>query len=358
MRRTVLVVDDMEINRMILNEMLADEFEVHEACNGVEAMDALDALETLPDIILLDIIMPEMDGYETIGRIKENPRTKEIPVLFITALDAETNETKALEAGAMDFISKPFNHETVLARVRNHVQLSSYRHKLEVLVLEKTRELDNMHKRMMETLATIIEHRDLESGLHIRRTKELTKVLIDNMLKDEKFHDELVSLNYEAIISATTLHDIGKIGIPDNILLKPGKLTDEEYGVMKMHADIGSKIIATISDDIQDDTMYLKHCYDICRCHHERWDGRGYGLGLKGTEIPLSARIMSVVDVYDALTSKRCYKDIMPFEKAINIIVEGKGTQFDADVVDSFLNVTKEFEELTIQLRDDAAEEE
>lgn len=352
MKNTILIVDDMEINRIMLREMLSGDYTVVEACNGVEATQKLKSLDPLPTVILLDIVMPEMDGYQTLEIIKSNDKTKDIPVLFITAEDSKTNETKALTHGAMDYISKPFDYETVQARVRNHVHLSNYRLNLELLVYQKTKELDSMHMRILETMATIVEFRDFTSGLHIRRTRELMQVLTEHMLKNERYADELKRLNYEAIINASTLHDIGKVGIADEILLKPGRLTEEEFEEMKKHSEIGGYIIECISDEVVDNTMYLKHCRDMCLSHHERWDGKGYCRQLKGEEISLSARMMAIVDVYDALTSKRCYKEPFTFEKAIEIIRAGRGTQFEPNLVDIFLEVSPRFEKLTKELSD------
>jgi len=352
-KNTILIVDDMEINRMILQEILCDDYEILQAASGTEALRILfDTSNPLPEVILLDIMMPEMDGYETIDHIKKNKRTKEITVLFITAADTETNEAKALQAGAMDYIKKPFIHEVVKARVDNHVMLSNYRRNLESMVEEKTRELSLMHQRTLDTLASIIEYRDLESGLHVQRTTELTKVLVENMLDKPIFREELINQNYRSIVKAVALHDIGKVGIPDEILLKPGRLTPEEFDIIKKHSRIGGNIINAISKDMNDDTKYLQHCRDICLYHHEKWDGSGYPLNLKGEEIPLSARIIAVVDVYDALTSKRCYKDACPYSEAVEIIEKGKGTHFQPEVVDCFLEVSKKFRELTLLLQD------
>ena len=225
-------------------------------------------------------------------------------------------------------------------------------HNLEEKVEEKTQEVNMLHTKMLDTLATIIEYRSLESGLHIQRTMELTKILVGAMLKTQKFYNQLIELNFNSIVRAVPLHDVGKIGIPDNILLKPGKLTTEEFEVMKTHTSMGGDIIEKVSEDMNDEKQYLKHGRDIALHHHERWDGNGYGIGLKGEEIPLSARIVSVVDVYDALVNKRCYKESYSYDETIKIIKDGRGTQFDPDIVDVFLEVTDEFEKITNKLGD------
>ena len=225
-------------------------------------------------------------------------------------------------------------------------------HNLEEKVEAKTQEVNLMHTKMLDTLATIIEYRSLESGQHIQRTMELTKILVGAMLEKPKFRSQLIELNHASIVRAVPLHDVGKVGIPDNILLKPGKLTEDEFAVMKTHAAIGGDIIVKVSEDMKDEKQYLKHGRDIALYHHERWDGKGYGAGLKGEEIPLSARIVSVVDVYDALVNKRCYKESYSYDGTIKIIMDGRGTQFDPDIVDVFLEVTAEFERITNELGD------
>ncbi len=353
---SVLIVDDIDINRIILREILQDDYEVMEADNGVTALDILFNAPRLPDAVLLDIMMPGMDGFEVLETMKAYARTEKIPVLFITAADANTNESRGLKEGASDYISKPFNPDVVKARVDNHIQLKRYRDELESMLEQKIAELIAVHENTLETLATIIEYRSLESGTHIRRSSELTKVLINAMLKDERFRAQLVKLKYNSIINAVKLHDIGKVGIPDKILLKPGALTNEEFDTMKQHSSIGAKIIDTIAADSADDVMYLQHCKDICLSHHERWDGKGYPKGLRQLEIPLSARIVAIVDVYDALVNKRCYKPPFTYAQATKIIEEGAGTHFDPDIVKVFLTVANKFEEVEREYSDEEEE--
>jgi putative two-component system response regulator len=341
----VLIVDDIDINRMILSEILSADYDVVEAENGMDAINYLFSEAQVPDAVLLDIMMPGIDGFEVLQMMKANPKTENIPVLFITAADANINETKGLQEGAVDYISKPFNPDVVKARLYNHIQLQRYRLELEAMVERKTSELMQTHERILETLATIIEYRSLESGTHVRRSSELTKILVMSMLDKPRFKGRLVDLNYSSIIKAVALHDIGKVGIPDNILLKPGKLTPEEFEEIKKHSVIGSNIIDSITFE-SGDNMYLQHCHDICRHHHERWDGKGYPDGLKGSDIPLSARILTIVDVYDALVNRRCYKPPLGHEDAMNILREGSGTQFDPEIIDCLDDVALEFREL------------
>ncbi|MCL2147174.1 MAG: response regulator [Synergistaceae bacterium] len=350
MKDKILVVDDIDLNRIILGEILHEDYDVIEASDGVEAVDILYNSIDLPQAVLLDIMMPEMDGFQVLELIKSNPNTAMIPVLFITAADATENEFKGLSEGAVDYISKPFNAAVVKARVDNHIQLKRYQNNLEDMVEQKAAELMTTHEKILETLATIIEYRSIESGEHIKRTSELLKTMVNYMLTMPKYNKTLMELNYNAIVKASPLHDIGKVGIPDSILLKPGKLTEEEFEVMKTHSEIGARIIDSIN--MEGNELYLRHCREICKFHHERWDGKGYPDKLFEEEIPLSARMVSIVDVYDALVSPRCYKKSMSHEKALEIIKEGRGSQFDPYLIDIFLEVERQFERLHMELRD------
>jgi Response regulator containing a CheY-like receiver domain and an HD-GYP domain len=346
---TILVVDDVEINRTILKEMLSAEYDVLEADSGRAALDILFNIPRLPDAILLDIMMPGMDGFEVLNFIKSNPKTASLPVLFITTANASENESRGLNEGAVDFIAKPFNADVIKARLHNHVQLKKYQQNLQLLLDEKIAEIINIHEHMLETMASLIEYRSLESGEHIQRTSKLSRVLINHLMEDSLYARELMHLNPDTITKAVTLHDIGKIAIPDNILLKPGKLTENEFETIKTHSAIGSDIIRSMRHHIRDSAGYLTCAQDICRSHHERWDGRGYPDGLAGTDIPLAARILSVVDVYDALVNIRCYKPKMPHDEAVSIIMNGRGTQFDPVVADAFYKTHNEFAELERQ---------
>ena len=356
-RDIILVVDDIDINRMILHEILHTDYDILEAGSGMEALDILfpangKPAEILPTAILLDVMMPGMDGFEVLEIIKKNEITKNIPVLFITATNSEENETRGLITGAADYITKPFNSVVVRARIDNHINLARYRHNLEHLVSIKTAEVTKTYESTLEVLATIIEYRNLESGAHIRRTTLLSQVLIDGMLKSESFKAQLAELSIPSLVKASALHDIGKIAIPDGVLLKPGKLTNEEFNIIKTHTTIGSHVIDSIALNLPDNDQYLKYAKDICHYHHERWDGHGYPVGLCAEEIPLAARIISVVDVYDALVSPRCYKEPLSHEVSMNIIMEGKGTQFDPNIVDILPDVADAFKQVEEAHRD------
>jgi len=351
-RDTILIVDDIDINRMILRETLENDYQIVEAASGGEACELLFEKKLSPTVVLLDIMMPDIDGFEVLDRLKKNESTKNIPVLFITAASSDETESFGLKSGAADYVTKPFNHDVVRARVANHINLARYRHKLEQLVAKKAAEVTKTYEQTLEVLATIIEYRNLESGEHIRRTTLLTETMIAKMLDIEEFRDALMGENILSLIKASALHDIGKIGISDGILLKPGKLTSDEFEVIKTHTTVGSHIIDSIASSLPDNDMYLKYAKDICHFHHERWDGTGYPSGLKGEDIPLSARIISVVDVYDALVSPRCYKAPFPHDVSIGMILEGRGTQFDPGIVDILPELASTFQSIEESYRD------
>ncbi len=340
-RETILVVDDIEINRIILEEILNEEYNIVQKESGPAALEALFSGTVEPMLVLLDIMMPDMDGHEVLARMKANHMTRRIPVIFITAADAGTHETKGLMEGASDYISKPFYPSVVKARVDNQMRLRNYSEHLEAMVDAKVAEVVYTKERMLETMAAVIEYRNLESGRHVIRTRNLSKILINHLCANPDFHRSIPESDRELVVKAVPVHDIGKIGIPDEILLKPGKLTPEEFEIIKTHTVIGAEIIQSILE--VDDSNYIIYCLEICRSHHERWDGKGYPDGLSGGNIPLSARILSVVDVYDALVSERVYKPPIPHAEAIKIIAECAGTQFDPEIVRALLEVEGAF---------------
>ena len=330
----ILVVDDIEINRIILEEILSDVYEIEQAADGMEAISKLYNAIEKPHLVLLDIMMPGMDGFEVLDLMKADPTLKKIPVIFITAAD---EEMKGLAAGATDYISKPFEPEIVRLRVSNIVELFLYREQLENMVEQKTAELVTTKETFLETMAGMIEYRSLESGQHIKRSMSLTGILVKQLLKTNTYSQELLNKDYHALIKAAALHDVGKIVIPDDILLKPGKLTPEEFKIIETHTVIGSEIVKSMM--LHSNDSYLEYCYEISRSHHERWDGNGYPDRLSGEAIPLSARIVAVVDVYDALTNERCYKKAFPHETAIEILQQDSGKHFDPLVIVALMEV-------------------
>ncbi|MDR2516662.1 MAG: response regulator [Spirochaetaceae bacterium] len=339
-RATVLVVDDVDMNVMILEEILQDEYQIVTAFNGVEALKMLREAGVLPKIILLDVMMPEMTGRELFDILKANDTLRRIPVIFITA--ENDSESELLAAGAVDFINKPFLPEIVKLRVRNQIALKNYSDSLEQMVAEKTAEATKTLDNALQGLANVIEHRDLESGEHVKRTQLYVLTLVNHLINtNSSYAGELKDLDPESIVKSMALHDVGKIAIPDRILLKPGRLDPEEYEVMKTHTTRGKEIIGELGDI--NSSLYLRHCEDICFGHHERWDGKGYPRQLSEMDIPLAARLASLADVYDALVCARVYKAAIPYTEAVNIIFDGRGTQFDPVITDALIDIQDEF---------------
>ena len=350
---TVLVVDDIDVNVMILEEILSDEYKILTANNGKQALEILREAEVHPKIILLDVQMPEMTGREMFDILKADEALKRIPVIFITA--ENDSESELLAAGAVDFINKPFTPEIVKLRVKNQIELKNYSDSLEEMVAEKTKEVikktEEVNKTLdnvLQGLANVIEHRDMESGEHVKRTQHYVGALAKYLINSRsKYADELIRMQPEIIVKSMALHDVGKIAIPDRILLKPGRLDPEEYDMMKTHTTRGKEIIGELGDI--ENSLYLKHCEDICYSHHERWDGKGYPKGLKGEEIPLAARMASLADVYDALVCARVYKSAMPYTEAVKIIMDGRETQFDPVIIDALIVIQDEFRKVAQQ---------
>ncbi|MCL2096711.1 MAG: response regulator [Oscillospiraceae bacterium] len=335
---TVLIVDDVEINRMILDDMLQDKYNIEQASSGYEALEKLkpNSGARRPSLVLLDIMMPGMDGFEALKKMRSNASTSKIPVMFISAADPAESELKGLSVGAIDYIVKPFSSDIVKLRIDNQMELAMYREDVERAAAKKVSAMMEAKEKMLTTMASLIEHRSLESGEHVKRTALLTEIIAEILLENPLFRNELINSDYKSMVKAAPLHDIGKIGVPDDILLKPGKLTPEEFSQMESHATEGSAIIESMNMGEGDD-LYLRHCYDICRYHHERWDGKGYPDKISGDDIPLSARIVSIVDVYDALVSQRIYKPPFSHEDAIKIIESDAGKKFDARIVGELL---------------------
>ena len=348
--QTILLVDDNATNLQLLRETLDGlGHKMLIAKDGKKALSI--ARKALPDLILLDIMMPEMDGYEVCRHLKAEDTTSCIPVIFLTALEDSEDEAKGLELGAVDYITKPIVPVLVRARVKNHLELKNYRDKLESRVAERTRELALTQAVMIEGLATLAEYRDPETGGHIKRTQNYVKALAQKLKDHPNFSHELNDEAIELLYQSAPLHDVGKVGVPDSILLKPGKLTDEEFEEMKMHTVFGNDALK-ITEHKLGKSHFLHYAREIAYTHQEKWDGSGYPQGLKGEEIPLSGRLMALADVYDALISKRVYKPPFPHEKAVAIITEGKGSHFDPDVVDVFLELEGTFRNIALTFAD------
>ena len=348
---TLLVVDDTPENLAVLGELLQPEYVVRAATNGIRALQ-IAATNPQPELILLDVMMPDMDGYEVLARLKADPRTAAIPVIFITAMDRMEDEEHGLNSGAVDYITKPLRPAIVLARVRTQLDLKHARDRLsdqnawlESQVALRMRENQMIQNVSMRALASLAETRDNETGNHIRRTQGYVSVLAAALANHPRFPTLLRPEVVDLIIKAAPLHDIGKVGIPDAILLKPGKLTLPEWAVMKSHCRLGSDAIMTAlqGEENHGPLAFLHVAMDIAHSHHEKWDGSGYPEQLSGDMIPISARLMAVADVFDALISRRVYKPPLPLDESIEIIRSGRGSHFDPDIVDAFLVRIDEF---------------
>ena len=354
----ILVVDDIPENIHELVAILDAEFNVMVANNGQKAIEI--ALSTNPpDLILMDVMMPELDGFETCRRLKDNPQSRDIPLLFITVLEGSDDEERGLTLGAEDFIHKPFVPSVVLARIRNHLrlghatqQLKLRNHDLELKVSERTREIIRQSEEIISQKQTLIAAqdatimsfrmlagtRDNETGAHIARTQNYVRTLAEHLCKHPRFKnfldDEIITLLYKS----APLHDIGKVGIPDAVLHKPDKLNAEEWAIMKRHCEMGRDAIVSSRE-----LNFLHYAREIAFTHHERWDGTGYPQGLAGETIPMSGRLMAIADVYDALISKRVYKPAFSHEQALSMMASERGKHFDPDMLDAMLEIADKF---------------
>lgn len=349
-RSRVLIVDDAPENLRILSESLRGDYTIMFAKSGQDAL-RLAGSEPYPDIILLDVIMPGMNGYEVCQKLKESPQTRDIPVMFITAQNEEADEATGLSLGAQDYIKKPFQASLVRNRVANQLELKLYRDRLKDLVDERTRQLVLTQEATIHAMASLAEWRDPETGAHIKRTQNYVRALAEYMATLPGYAERLTPDAISWLYLSAPLHDVGKVAIADAVLHKPGPLSDEEYEAMKEHTVRGRAVLAS-AEQLLGGNSFLKIASDIAYCHHERWDGNGYPRGLAGEEIPLPARLMSVADVYDALRSQRVYKPPMSHETAAGIITDGRGTQFDPAVTDAFTAVQEQFKNIAEQYFD------
>jgi putative two-component system response regulator len=353
-----LIVDDAPENLMLMNELLQDRYEVKLANNGRNALRIAEG-PTPPDLILLDVMMPDPDGYQVCRQLKANLATAEIPIIFLSSKNQSEDEQRGFREGAVDYISKPINPATLHARVSTHLQLKASREMLQdqnkylaYLVEERTRELEQMQDAIILAMASLAEMRDNDTGDHIRRTQHYVAALARQLQPHPRFADQLSDENIELLYKSAALHDIGKVGVPDHILLKPGKLTAEEFEIMKLHTVYGRDMIKEVEKHLGSSNAFLRFAREIAYSHQEKWNGTGYPEALVGEEIPVSARLMAVADVYDALISKRVYKGAMTHAEAIEIVREGRGRHFDPDVVDALLAITEEFQQIAMRYRD------
>ncbi|MEH6813897.1 MAG: two-component system response regulator [Motiliproteus sp.] len=349
---TILIVDDEPANLAVLNLMLTRDYRVRAANSGARAMDVIGSAPR-PDLILLDVMMPDMDGYQVLSKLKADISTSDIPVIFVTAMDAELHEEKGLDLGAVDYITKPIKPAILMARVKNHLALkrasdflSDKNAFLEEEVARRMEENQNIQNVSIRALAHLAETRDPETGDHILRTQSYVRVLGRALQQHQRFSETMSDAYIALLTKSAPLHDIGKVGIPDHILLKPGKLSADEWIVMQTHSEMGARAIEQAEFDIDRPVEFLILAKEIAHWHHERWDGNGYPDGLAGDDIPMSARLMALADVFDALISKRVYKPAMSLDEARDIITPERGRQFDPDVTDAFLSSFDEFVEI------------
>ena len=346
-RKKIIIVDDNLTNLATLKNILKPYYEVFPVSSAATMLDLLGHVKA--DLILLDVQMPELDGYDAIRILKNSSAYKEIPIIFVTALSNEQNEMEGLELGAVDYIYKPFVAPLLLRRIQTHLSLADHERELQNLnnviqkkLIAKIGEVFDLQTSILNIVAGMVESRDDTTGGHIHRIQKYLRCLIEGLINSNNYCDEIYSWNMDFVLPSSQLHDVGKIAISDTILNKPGKLTDEEYEIMKTHAQIGKDAIGRMEQSTTD-SGFLKHAKNFAGSHHEKWDGTGYPNGLSGTDIPLEGRLMAIADVYDALVSARPYKAPMPPEKAAMIIRDSCGTHFDPELVNAFNAVSDEF---------------
>ncbi|MDB5775020.1 MAG: response regulator receiver modulated metal dependent phosphohydrolase [Herbaspirillum sp.] len=357
-KSTILVIDDTPANIHIVMDLLSAEgFRVLVAEDGEEGIET--ARAGMPDLILLDAMMPGIDGYETCRRLKADPATREIPVIFLTALSQTDQKLAGFDAGGADYVTKPLQHKELLARIRTQLENQSARKilrghnaALEREVAHRTQELSAMQDAIIQCMASLAETRDNETGNHIRRTQHYVKMLAVALKDHPRFAATLTGNAIEQLYKSAPLHDIGKVGIPDAILLKPDKLTAAEFEIMKTHTTLGRDTLLAAERMLDNGNSFLKFAREIAYSHQEKWDGSGYPQGLAGDAIPVSARLMALADVYDALISKRVYKPAFTHEHAMEIILAGRGTHFDPDIVGAFEQFADEFQSIAQRFRD------
>ncbi len=353
----ILVVDDTPANLQLLTNMMKERgYKTRPVPSGMLALQA--ALSNPPDLILLDVIMPEMNGFEVCQSLKADEKLKDIPVIFISALNEVLDKVKAFSVGGVDYITKPFQFDEVQARVDTHLKLRHLQKELEKhnqqlgkLVQAQVKKISDTQMALIFALAKLAESRDDDSGMHLERVQAFCKRLAQGLAQRSRFGRQVDEKFIENVFHASPLHDIGKVAIPDRIILKPGKLTAEEFEVMKTHAKLGAEKLEAVQRKFPGNAM-LDMGIAIARFHHEKWSGEGYPQGLAGEAIPLSARIMAVVDVYETLRAKRCYKPAFSHEESAEIIIKSSGTHFDPEIVKVFVDLKEEFRAIRDAMKD------
>jgi putative two-component system response regulator len=348
-RKKIMLVDDNITNLTIGRNILLNQYDVFTLQSGEKLFKMLE--KVFPDLILLDVEMPEMNGYEVIKRLKGGEKTRPIPVVFLTAKNDSGSELEGLNLGAVDYISKPFSPSLLIKRIELHLlvedqkrELRDYADNLEEMVKAKTKTVVELQNAILQTVAEMVEYRDDVTGSHVDRTQQYLQILTDAMLERRLYPEKERILRDKFFVQSAQLHDVGKIAIQDNILKKPARLTDEEFEKMKAHTSYGVLVIEKIGRGASEQS-FLDHAKIFAKTHHEKWDGSGYPEGLRGANIPLHGRLMAIADVYDALVSSRPYKPAFSHQEAVDIIAAGRGTQFDPELTDLFLSVADRFEE-------------
>ncbi|MDR2582096.1 MAG: response regulator [Fibromonadaceae bacterium] len=344
--KTIFVIDDSDTCLSKVEEVLESQYSVMTLPSASKMFTMLEKI--VPDLILLDISMPEMDGYTALRLLKNNPKTSNIPVIFLTGQVDALVEARSFDLGVVDFIVKPFSALVLLNRVKMHVDIDGVIRERTEHLEQKNKQMESLYDNIVSILADVVESRDHSTGGHIERTTIQTKILIDAMIERNVYSEEINSWNSDLVASSARLHDIGKISIPDSILNKPEKLNDEEFEIMKSHVTAGEQIIDKIMSKTKEETFWNK-AKIFASYHHERWDGKGYPRGLEGLDIPLLGRILAVVDVYDALISERVYKKAYDHYKAVEIIKSEAGKQFDPKIVEVFCEIHERFMKVSVE---------
>lgn len=354
-KATILIVDDVPDNLSILSELLKDTYKIKAVNSGEKAIKAAKAYNK-PDLILLDILMPGLSGYDVIKELKADSQTQNIPVIFLTAMAGEEDEKYGLELGAADYIIKPISAPIVLARVKTHLEnkaaadfLRDNNAYLEAEIAKRTNELSEIQDITMLALATLTETKYPGTSNRIRHTQHYVKVLAEALKTHPRFKYFLFENTIAQLFRSAPLYDMGKLGIPDSVLMKAGPLTDKEWEVMKTHTTLGLKAIEHAEKGLNIGADFMRVAKELMHYHHEKWDGSGYPTGIAGDAIPICARLMAVADMYNALVNKRVYKDAITHEQAVKVIAAGKGTNFDPDVVDAFVAVHNEFRVIRVR---------
>ncbi len=356
-KQRILVVDDETFYIDVLLNLLQDDYHVNIAKTGALALKrALNS--TPPDLILLDIIMPGIDGYEVCRQLKADKRTQDIPVIFLTVKSEVSDEVHGFELGAVDYIAKPMSPPIVMSRVKNHLMLNKARKILEdqqailkIQVEEQTREIIRTQDVAIYCMASLAETRDNETGNHIRRTQHYIRLLCDYLKNNADYKEYLDNKTIDLLFKSAPLHDIGKVGVPDKILLKPGSLDNNEWHEMKKHPQIGYETLLNTEKQLGR-SSFLDIAGEIALTHHEKWDGSGYPQGLKGEDIPIPGRLMALADVYDALISKRVYKEAFSHNNAVELIISLKGSHFDPQIVEAFEQLKDDFKLVAERFKD------